>query len=323
MFQKILIANRGEIAVRVIRACREMGIKTVAIYSDVDRDALHVRLSDEAYHCGPPAARDSYLVMDRVIDIAQYPLHEQEREARSKRRMGLGVTGAANCIEALGHPYGTPGFCRTLGQILERLLHVSYMASVDLAKSRGPFPLFDPDLYPEGRFIQSALPPALVKDIRRHGIRNSHLTSIAPTGTISLCADNVSSGIEPVFAPTVSRTVIREGGPETITIEDFGHSQLGVAGRTHDEVTASEHLDVISTAYRCVDSAVSKTCNVSSDMPWDDFKSLYHTAWLHGCKGLTTYQSGGKRAGMMEASPSGEPSACTIDPTTGTRTCEE
>jgi ribonucleoside-diphosphate reductase alpha chain len=252
--------------------------------------------------------------MDNVVDRAIYPLREQEQEAQSKRRMGLGVTGLANALEALGHPYGSDTFLEMEESILRTLRDEAYRASVELAKEKGPFPLFD-NRYLDSEFV-SQLPSDVRDGIAEHGIRNSHLTSIAPTGTISLCADNVSSGIEPVFAYESLRTIIGPDGSEEHVVQDYGMRVFGVPGKRSQEVTAQEHLAVLAVAYRYVDSAVSKTCNVPADMPWDDFKQLYVDAYDMGCKGCTTFQVGGMRGAMMVEK------SCRIDTETGRRECD-
>lgn len=134
----------------------------------------------------------------------------------------------------------------------------------------------------------------------------------------------MSSGIEPVFSVSTRRTIQTFDGPEEHLLEDFGWAAWGVKPRTCDQVTALEHVAVLAVAQSYVDSAVSKTCNVSPDMPWDDFKDLYMKAWLSGCKGLTTFNSGGKRMGILKAEPeqAEEPQACGIDPETGRGTCD-
>lgn len=275
--------------------------------------------------------------MDNIVDRARYPMYEQEKEAKAKRRMGLGVTGLANAIEALGHPYGSAEFLDMEDRILERLCHQAYRASAMLAREKGPFPLYDPQSYLSGAFIQT-LPEDIRDLIREHGIRNSHLISIAPTGTISLCADNVSSGIEPVFAYSFDRVVIGPEGSRTETVHDYGHRVLGIDGRRASEVTVQEHLDVLSVAYRYVDSAVAKTCNVPGDVSWADFKQIYMDAWERGCKGCTTFRIDGKREGILSVNEddgsASEPdvvaktstddggSACYVDTITGRRECE-
>lgn len=275
--------------------------------------------------------------MDNVVDAASYPLPQQEAEAKAKRRMGLGITGLANAAEAMGMPYGSQAFLQFEAQVLEVLRDESYAASVGLAREKGAFPLFDAERYCSGEFI-ATLPKELQNDIRTHGIRNSHLTSIAPTGTISYCADNISSAIEPVIMYEGSRMMKTGEGQVEITVTDYGYREWGVHGKIADLVTAQEHVDVLSVAALRVDSAVSKTCNVSPDMPWDQFKGLYTQAWANGAKGCTTFNPGGKRLGIFKpkrVEKSGdnellltsnmeisEGSSCTFDPMTGRRSCE-
>jgi ribonucleoside-diphosphate reductase alpha chain len=269
-------------------------------------------------------------MMDRVVDVARYPLHEQEQEAISKRRMGLGITGAANAIEALGHPYGSKQFLSALATIMRLIRDSAYEASADLAREKEPFPLFKRDAYLAGEFVQT-LPEEIRDKIAEFGIRNSHLLSIAPTGTISFSADNVSSGIEPVFAHEVERTVVDAQGTRTVILRDYGAEYLGVRGKTTAECSVEDHLNVLVTASRYVDSAVSKTCNVPQELPWEDFKDIYFRAWQAGCKGITTYRKGGKREGILKEvqaqdddNSAGTPAldACTFDPLTGRKNCE-
>ncbi len=260
--------------------------------------------------------------MDNVIDRTRYPLPSQAAEAYSKRRMGIGLTGAANAIEALGHPYGSPMFRETLRQIMGLVATSAYGASVELAKEKGPFPLFNRDAYPHGAFIQR-LPKALQEAIAEHGIRNSHLLSIAPTGTISLTADNVSSGIEPVFAHKSTRTIQTPDGPTSETFKDYGLARWGVAGKTSALCTVDDHVNVLLDATYWVDSAVSKTLNVGDDVTWEQFKEIYLRAFKGGAKGCTTFRAAGKRQGIMQAID--EPvagSACTFDPETGAKSCD-
>lgn len=266
--------------------------------------------------------------MDNVVDRAIYPLPQQEQEAKNKRRMGLGVTGLANAAEALGYLYGSPAFLAFEAEVLDTLRDESYLASAHIARAKGSFPLFHKEKYLAGEFIKT-----LREDVRdaiaRYGIRNSHLTSIAPTGTISLCADNVSSGIEPVFAYSFDRTVTEFNGQRVETVRDYGERVFGVRGKTAAQVTVQEHVAVLTTAAQRVDSAVSKTCNVPSDIGWEDFKNVYVSAWKGGAKGCTTFRLGGMRSGILVAKDDGEGEApeepesqCRIDPVSGRRECD-
>ena len=261
--------------------------------------------------------------MDNVVDRTIYPLAEQRGEAVSKRRMGIGVMGLANAGEALGFPYGSPAFLDFEGRVLRTINVESYRASAFLAGEKAPFPLFDEERYMKGEFIKT-LPDDVKFLIASNGIRNSHLTSIAPTGTISMTCDNISSGVEPVFSHETTRNINTPDGVMKTVLQDYGVGFLGVRGKLSRDVTAQEHVNVLLAAQAHVDSAVSKTCNVSPDMPWDDFKNIYVDAYQGGAKGATTFNSGGKRfALLVEAKPvkdEGEVS-CEID-ASGRRSCE-
>ena len=270
-------------------------------------------------------------MMDNVVDRAIYPLPQQEQEAKQKRRMGLGITALANAGEALGFPYGSPDFLKFEEQVLTLLRDETYKASALLAAEKGAFPLFDLR-YMKGEFIQT-LPADVRGLIMEHGIRNSHLTSIAPTGTISLAANNISSSIEPVFEYESKRVVNMPEGQITVDISDYGFRELGVRGVQADDVTADEHLSVLAVAARLVDSAVSKTVNMDGKkMSWDDFKNIYMRAWKDGCKGVTTFNKSGKRMGILLGKEDPEVEvpevevadgdSCEFDPATGRRSCE-
>ena len=260
--------------------------------------------------------------MDNVIDRTIYPLDAQKDEAYSKRRLGLGVTGLANAVELCGKPFATSTANRLTHKILKTLRDHCYEASADIAKEKGSFPLFDKEKYLAGNFVKT-LSPWVQEKIQRYGIRNSHLTSIAPTGTISLTADNVSSGIEPPFALYYDRTIQQFNGHQVERVEDYAYRQ-GVEGRTANQISANEHVEVLAIASRYMDSAVSKTCNVGDDVSYEDFKELYLTAWKKGCKGITTFRAAGKRYGILNEVTEDEPQAeaCFIDPQTGQKTCE-
>ena len=275
--------------------------------------------------------------MDNVVDRAVYPLPAQEKEAKDKRRMGLGITGVANAIEALGAPYGSPEFMVELERIMTLIRDTVYRASIDLAKEKGPFPLFDQELLESG--FAKTLPSAIRKGIREFGLRNSHLLSVAPTGTISLSADNVSSGIEPVFSHFYERTIQTFDGPRVELIEDYGVREFGVKGKTADELSVFDHVAVLNLASRFVDSACSKTCNAGPEVTFEDFKAVYMQAYDGGSSGCTTFRAAGKRFGILNASTSEdtaetpveeassfidekEGGACYYDPATGQRSCE-
>jgi ribonucleoside-diphosphate reductase alpha chain len=273
--------------------------------------------------------------MDNVVDRATYPLKEQEEEAKSKRRMGLGVTGVANAIEALGFDYGSERFLQTLEEIMGVIRDVAYTTSVELAIEKGSFPLFN-QAYLESDFAKT-LPDNIRELISNYGIRNSHLLSVAPTGTISLSADNVSSGIEPPYELVADRTIQTFDGEKIVKLEDYGYRVFDVKGKTANELSVFDHVKVLNVASKFVDSACSKTCNVGDDVSWEDFKKIYMDAYDGGASGCTTFRAAGKRTGILNASSeenSGqeqvketqdfvdEGGACYFDPATGLRKCE-
>ncbi len=267
--------------------------------------------------------------MDNIIDRAIYPLPEQRESALSKRRMGLGITGLANTGEALGFSYGTPEFIEWQGVIMGMMRDECYMESTRLAKEKGSFPLFDCDKYLQSEFAQT-LPEYVRYNIQENGIRNSHLLSIAPTGTISNVADNVSSGIEPPFSLFYDRIVQTFEGSKTERVSDYAYREWGVVGTTALDISADSHVNVLCEASKYVDSACSKTINIGDNVDWDEFKAVYVSAYEGGASGCTTFRAAGKRAGILTASasediveePLEEGAACVYDPTTGIRSCE-
>ena len=212
---------------------------------------------------------------DNVVDRTVYPIPQQEKEAKNKRRMGIGITALANTLEALGLPYASDEFLEMQAKIYKIKRDETYHASMELAKEKGAFPLFDKDRYAEGKFIQT-LPEDLQGQIFDYGIRNSHLTSTAPTGTISITAGNVSSGIEPVFDYQYYRNIETFNGKEKHLLTDYGYRELGIKGKTQlgGELIVDDHLNVLAIAQKYTDSAVSKTCGIQAGYAWDDFKNI-------------------------------------------------
>ncbi|MCG7944981.1 MAG: adenosylcobalamin-dependent ribonucleoside-diphosphate reductase [Candidatus Thiodiazotropha taylori] len=234
--------------------------------------------------------------LDNVIDRTIYPLREQEDEAKNKRRMGIGVTGLANAGEMLGYSYGSREFLEFSEKVFKLLRNETYKASAYLAEEKGCFPLYKEDLLSSG--FAKTLPYQIRKLIKKHGLRNSHLTSIAPTGTISLVADNISSGIEPTFSHYYDRTIQTFDGPIVERVEDYAYA-CGVKPVTANEITVQQHVEVLALAQHYTDSAVSKTCNVGDEVTFEEFKDVYYDAWKEGCKGITTFRAAGKRYGIL------------------------
>lgn len=264
--------------------------------------------------------------MDNVIDNTIYPLPEQKKEALKKRRMGLGVTGLANALELCGLHYGSEDFIKLTKKIMRTLRDECYRASTALAAEKGPFQYYS-DKYLDSPYIKR-LPKDIQEAIKKYGIRNSHLISIAPTGTISFCADNISSGIEPVFSLQYDRTVQTELGPVVVPLRDYAYEKYGLEGTTTDSLSTDDHLNVLLAVQEYTDSAVSKTINVGSEVTFNEFKNIYTKAWKGKAKGCTTFRLAGKRYGILNMS-SGDKSeggstdgaACFFDPETGEKSC--
>ncbi|HWY63720.1 MAG TPA: adenosylcobalamin-dependent ribonucleoside-diphosphate reductase, partial [Rhizomicrobium sp.] len=239
-------------------------------------------------------------MMDNAIDVSRFPLPAQAHEAQAKRRIGLGVTGLADALIFCRVRYGSPESLELIKLWLSALSHAAYRASVELAKEKGRFPLYDKDFYLSRPHIQ-ALPPDITSGIAQHGIRNALLTSIAPTGTISLFADNVSSGIEPVFAFGYKRKILQpDGSRREEIVEDYAvrafRAKFGADAALPDyfvnaqTISPSDHLAVQAAAQPFIDSAISKTINVPVSMSFEDFSHVYREAYELGCKGCTTYR---------------------------------
>lgn len=262
--------------------------------------------------------------MDNVIDISNLPLQVQDDTVRARRRMGLGVTGMANALELMGHSYASEKYIRMQESILEILRDTSYLASADLAYEKGSFELFDFDKWVNTGFAKT-LPYYIIEKIRINGLRNALLLSIAPTGTISLCADNISSGIEPPFMMEGTRTIkVLENGLEIkkdFILQDWLYRTHGIKSKTADQISAEDHVRVLCSAQKYIDSAVSKTCNIGDNVTFEEFKDIYVKAWRGGAKGCTTFRPSGKRFGIMQSAD--KESSCTFNPETGMRTCEE
>ena len=239
-------------------------------------------------------------MMDNVIDITRFPLEQQRNEAIAKRRIGLGVTGLADALLMCRARYGSAEAVELTEHWMAALRRLAYEASIELARERGPFPLFDCDAYLAGEGVQE-LDADLRLAIGKHGIRNALLTSIAPTGTISLLADNVSSGIEPVFSFQHRRSVLMpDGGHRDESVTDYAYSQFrrlyGEDAALPDyfidaqQLLPDEHIVMQSSVQKYVDSSISKTINVPGSIDFEAFKNIYQHAYDLGCKGCTTYR---------------------------------
>jgi len=238
--------------------------------------------------------------LDDVIDLSQFPLTAQAEQARGSRRVGLGFTGLADALMMLGMPYGSDDSMNLAQTVMRTLCHSAYRASIAIAEEKGSFPFFDKDKYLDGLFARS-LPADIRDSIARYGIRNSHLTAIAPTGTISLLANNVSSGLEPVFDAEFTRRVLElDGTYSEYRVLDYAvalwRDQGGAATALPPAFSDAHHLapdihlDMQAAIQPYVDQAISKTINVPADYDFAAFRELYRLAFDKGLKGCTTFR---------------------------------
>ncbi len=258
-------------------------------------------------------------MLDNVIDLSRFPLPAQQEQARGSRRIGLGITGLADALIMLGLHYGSDAARQLAATIMRTVCHAAYRASVALAEEKGSFPFFERDALLQQPFIKS-LPQDIQQGIRSSGLRNSHLTAIAPTGTISLLANNVSSGIEPVFSFEHQRQIRdNDGSPQCFALYDYS---LGLWRRQRGEqslpdyfvaahqLTPEEHLQMQAALQPYVDNAISKTVNIPEDFAVADYQSVYEDAYRLGLKGCTTFRPNRVTGSILEASAAGPDSHC-------------
>jgi ribonucleoside-diphosphate reductase alpha chain len=254
-------------------------------------------------------------MLDNVLDVTAWPLPEQQQEAQNKRRVGLGFTGLGDALVMLGLRYDTDEARAFAADITRVMRDEAYLASIDLAIERGKFPLLDTDQYLAAPRFASRLPDEIKSKIRKHGLRNSHLLSIAPTGTISLAfADNASNGIEPAFSWFYTRKKrMMDGTTKDYPVEDHAwrvYKQMGgdvdhlpPAFVTALEISAIDHMKMVAAVAPLIDTSISKTVNVPADYPYEDFKDLYTEAWKAGLKGLATYRPNSVLGSVLSVTP--------------------
>ena len=239
-------------------------------------------------------------MLDNVLDVSRFPLAQQSDMARRQRRIGIGVTGVADAIAMLGAKYGSPKAVFLMTSWMQTIQNAAYAASARLAENRGAFPDYDARHHLAGPSLR-LLDPEVRALVETHGLRNATLTTIAPTGTISMLAGNVSSGIEPIFSTSFTRTVTQADGSKTnervmdyaahIFADMFGtQTPLPNSFVTVADLSPEDHIAMQAAAQKWVDSGISKTVNCAEDMPFDQFQSVYRTAYDAGCKGCTTYR---------------------------------
>ncbi|HVH73392.1 MAG TPA: adenosylcobalamin-dependent ribonucleoside-diphosphate reductase [Stellaceae bacterium] len=253
---------------------------------------------------------DAVRMMDNVIDVSQFPLPQQREEALAKRRIGLGVTGLADALIMCGLRYGSAKAVAATETWLSAIERAAYLASAALAAEKGPFPLFDRERYLAGERI-AAFAPELREAIAKNGMRNALLTSVAPTGTISLFADNVSSGLEPVFSFRYTRNILMpDGTRREEEVADYAYrlyqrlkgsvAPLPDCFVDAEGLTPEDHLVMQAAVQKHVDSGVSKTINLPADIPFERFKDIYQQAYALGCKGCTTYRPNEVTGAVLE-----------------------
>ena len=254
-------------------------------------------------------------MMDNVVDASEFPLLQQAQEAQAKRRIGLGVTGLADALLMTGLRYGSDEAARQTDRWLHAIARAAYLASVELAKEKGAFPLFDADPFLASDAMMQ-MDEDVRDEIRTHGIRNALLTSIAPTGTISLYAGNVSSGIEPVFAYAYTRKVLQKDGTRTeeevvdyavqMWRDKYGEADLPDYFVNAQTLAPLDHVKMQAAAQKWIDSSISKTINCPEDISFDDFQGVYMQAYETGCKGCTTYRPNDVTGSVLSVSESSE-----------------
>ena len=267
------------------------------------------RLDEEALG---ELTRAAVRMLDNVIDVSRYPLPQQEAEAKAKRRIGLGITGLADALLFCGAAYGSSPAVALTQRWLEVIKREAYRASALLAAEKGPFPLYDPCILDRPNL--ASLDEETRALIAEHGLRNGCLTSIAPTGTTSLLAGNVSSGVEPVFAYSYTRKIRQaDGSTREEPVEDYAMqawrrlkgsepppAELFVSAQT---LTPSDHLTMQAAAQALVDSSISKTVNCPEDIDFDAFADVYVEGYHLGCKGLTTYRPNAVTGSVLSVAP--------------------
>jgi ribonucleoside-diphosphate reductase alpha chain len=263
-------------------------------------------------------------MLDNVIDASHFPLPQQTENARGSRRIGLGITGLADALVMLRQAYGGEPALYTAKGLMRLVCHAAYRASIALAREKGSFPYFERDQYLAGAFIRS-LPDDIRDGIGTFGIRNSHLIAIAPTGTISLLAGNVSSGLEPIFAASYKRKVLgADGTPAVFTLTDYAldlwRQMTGKPGMPDCFVTAAElpvraHLDMQAALQPYVDNSISKTINVPEHCPFDEFRQIYDLAYDLKLKGCTTFRPNPVTGTVLseEAAGADAPHCCVLE----------
>jgi ribonucleoside-diphosphate reductase alpha chain len=263
-------------------------------------------------------------MLDNVYELSKFPLPQQADTARASRRIGLGITGLADALIMLGLNYGSEASLKRAEEIMQTICHRAYRTSIELAREKGAFSQFDTAKYLRSEFIR-ALPPDIFNGIAAHGLRNSHLTAIAPTGTISLLANNVSSGLEPVFALDYRRDIMQaDGSTLNVNISDFAVSlfrhlygpeaPLPPVFVISRQVSPAAQLAMQASLQRHLDNAISKTLYIPQAMGFEDFRGVFDRAYQLGLKGCTAYRPNPVRGAVLQPAATGSESPCCPTP---------
>lgn len=257
--------------------------------------------------------------LDNVIDVSRYPLKAQKHEAYATRRIGMGITGLADMLIMLGLRYGSQESLKAAKKIMECICHTTWQTSIQLAKERKSFSLFKKNKYLQGEFVKT-LPQELQRDIKKFGVRNSHHNTIAPTGTISILANNVSNGIEPAFSPSYQRVVrSAENELNKFIVKDYAvhcwqqntkDQSLPQAWVDAQQLTPEEHLQMQAVLQPFIDNAISKTIHIPADYPFEKLKNVYEKAYNLGLKGCTIYRPNPITGSVLQTLPSEEVDKC-------------
>jgi len=307
----------GEIPLPPYGACDLGSINLTAFVHDPFRDKARLDL-DGIRNTAAVATR----MMDNVIDASQFPLEKQAAQARGTRRIGLGFTGLADTLIMLGLRYDEEPARQLAANIMQAICHAAYRTSITLAREKGAFPFFEREHYLQGKFIQG-LPHDIQDDVARHGLRNSHLTAIAPTGTISLLANNISSGLEPVYQFSLTRRVLELDGSYTEhPLTDYalhrwreqrGAEKPSSAFVDTRALNPAAHLGMQAALQPFVDNSISKTINVPRDCRFEDFKEIYQQAYHVGLKGCTTFRPNPVTGEVLRGEGESAPHCCTVE----------
>ena len=306
----------GEKPMPPYASCLLGSINLAALVKDAFTTAAHI----DAAHLDQLVAT-AVRMLDNVIDVSNFPLPQQEARAKAERRIGLGITGLADALAMCGIRYGSEAAQNLTRQWLAAIERSAILASINLATEKGSFPAFDADQYLATGYAMK-LDADLRSLIKEHGLRNGELTSIAPTGTISLFADNISSGIEPVFAYSYTRNVTQKDGsrkPEEVSDyayrlfrEMFGtDAPLPDYFVTINDLTPAEHVAMVAAAQQHIDSSISKTVNCPEDITFEAFQDVYRDAYRSGCKGCTTYRPNATTGSILTVKKDEAPAAAT------------